>query len=363
MPGAKQLDISLAAGIAAVLSGGATPPVTVWAGGRAVSRTLGGDWSRLVLVNAAAAAAPVAVGVTPGAGGNLAPGQVMKRFFGASGSLSLQVDAAAGDRLTVAGAQATFIARSGRVMRGASLMLSGPGELVLEHDPGLVAAWIERAGTSPWPHAPARRVTPPQSLPLSGEAMAVALEQPGPALLRARTTTPAILTLAQGDGPAQTMVFPAGADLSRYLAAGSAELRLYAPHDGPLGGELELTTTPIEPIGEGLGEARVLAPGGTVLFGFEVTRAGEVGAGVRSEPDRAAVRVLDASGRAVGEGVAQMRRLEPGRYLLEVRAPVQGETLTVRPALVGLTPPPAGPPADVVAQYLEMVGLTPSGTR
>jgi hypothetical protein len=248
-------------------------------------------------------------------------------------------------------------------MRGTALMPSGPGELVLDHDPGLVAAWIERDGTSPWPSAPARRVTPPQSLPLAGEAMAIALDQPGPALLRARTTAPAILSLTQGDAPAQTMVFPASADLYRYLAGGSAALRLYSPHDGPLGGSLELTTTPIEPMREGLGEARVLAPGGTILFGFEVTRAGEVGAGVRSEPDCADVRVLDESGRVVGEGVAQMHRLEPGRYLLEVRAPTQGATLMVRPALVGLAPPPAGPPPDVAAKYLEMVGLTPSGAR
>jgi uncharacterized protein len=362
-PGAKQFDISLAASMAAVLSGGETPPVTIWAGDRAASRTLVGNWPRLVLVNAGTAAAPAAVDVMPGAGGGLAAGQAMKRFFGASGSLSLQVDAAVGDRLVVAGAQATFIARSGRVMRGTSLMLSEPGALVLDHDPGLVAAWIERNGTSPWPSAPARRVTPPQSLPLAGEAMAIALEQPGPALVRARTTAPVILSLTQGDAPSSALAFPAGADLYRYLAAGSAALRLYSPYDGPLGGSLELTATPIEPVGEGLGEVRVLAPGGTVLFGFEVTRAGEVGAGVRSEPDRADVRVLDESGRVVGEGVAQMRRLEPGRYVLEVRAPTQGATLTVRPALVGLAPPPTGPPPDVAAQYLEMVGLTPSGTR
>jgi len=217
--GAKQLDISLAAGMAAVLSGGETPPVTIWTGVRAAARTLVGTWPRLVLVNASTATAPAAVGVTPGAAGSLAAGQVMKRFFGASGSLSLNVEAAAGDRLIVAGAQATFIARSGRVMRGASLMPSGSGELVLDYDLGLVAAWIERDGTSPWPIAPARRVTPPQSLRLEGEAMAVALEPPGPTLWRVRTTAPAILSLTQGNTPAQTMVFPAGADLYRYLVA------------------------------------------------------------------------------------------------------------------------------------------------
>ena len=54
---------------------------------------------------------------------------------------------------------------------------------------------------------------------LEGEAMAVALEPPGPTLWRVRTTAPAILSLTQGNTPAQTMVFPAGADLYRYLVA------------------------------------------------------------------------------------------------------------------------------------------------
>ena len=100
--------------------------------------------------------------------------------------------------------------------------------------------------------------------------MAIALEPSGPALLRARTTTPAILSLMQGSTPTQTLVFQAGADLYRYLAPGSAQLRLYSPHDGPLGGSLELTTTPIEPMREGLGEARVLAPGGTILLSSRI---------------------------------------------------------------------------------------------
>src|SRR5262249_39268261 len=102
-PGVKQLDLSLAAGMAAVLFGGETQSVTIWTGDHAASRTLVGDWPRLVIVNAGAVAAPAAVDRTPGAGGGLVAGQVMKRFFGASGSLSLQVDAAAGDRLILAG--------------------------------------------------------------------------------------------------------------------------------------------------------------------------------------------------------------------------------------------------------------------
>jgi uncharacterized protein len=362
-PGARQLDVSLAAGMGAILSGGEAPPTTVWAGERAVSRLLSGGWSHLLLLNTGAVAAPATVDVTPGADGVLSAGQVIKRFFGASGSLEFRVAALAGDRLVVAGAQATFIASTGQVQRGTALLLPGPGALVLDYDPGLVAAWIERDGQAPWPSAVAQQVTLPQSLSLAGEAMTLALTQPGPVLLRARTTAPVILSLRQGDAPAPPVLFSAGAVLYRYLATGNAELRLYTPYDGPLSGSLELSATPIASIGEGLGEPRVLAPGGSLLFGFEVLSASDIGAGVRSEPDRAEVRLLGASGWMVGEGMAQMRRLEPGRYVLEVRAPAQGATLTVRPALVGLTPSPAGPPPDVVATYLDMVGLTPSGAR
>jgi len=115
----------------------------------------------------------------------------------------------------------------------------------------------------------------------------------------------------------------------------------------------------VVPVAEGLGEARAVAPGATALFGFEVTRAGPVGVGIRSEPDRAMVRLLDATGKPLGEGVAQLHRLDPGRYFVEARIPATGRTTTIRPAVIGIKPPPAGPPPEVTLQYLEMVGLKP----
>ena len=172
-----------------------------------------------------------------------------------------------------------------------------------------------------------------------------------------------ILSLTQGAGTTDLLLFPAGAEFHRYVGAGNAELRLYSPHEGPLAGSLELTATPVVQIVEGLGEARAVAPGATALFGFEVTRAGPVGVGIRSEPDRAMVRLLDAAGKPLGEGVSQLHRLEPGRYLLEARIPADGRTTTIRPAVIGIKPPPSGPPPEVTLQYLEMVGLTPPQSR
>ena len=45
-----------------------------------------------------------------------------------------------------------------------------------------------------------------------------------------------------------------------------------------------------------------------------------------AEPDDAAVRVLDAAGKVVGEGVAQLRTLPAGHYLLEARVPPDAAT-------------------------------------
>jgi hypothetical protein len=237
--------------------------------------------------------------------------------------------------------------------------LPDAGELVLDHEAGLVMAWIERRGKSPWPEAAAKPLTAPQSVKLNGQAMRFSLKQDRPVLLHARTTAPVALSLTQAGGATGVMLFPAGAELHRYVGAGTAELRLYSPHEGPLAGSLELTATPVVPIAEGLSEAKAVAPGATALFGFDVTRAGSVGVGIRSEPDRALVRLLDAAGKPLGEGVAQLHRLEPGRYLVEARIPASGRTTTIRPAVIGIKPPPAGPPPEVTLQYLEMVGLKP----
>jgi hypothetical protein len=362
-PGAKRIEINLVAGAAALLDGG-DRAVTVWGGNEAVTRTLEGNWTSVVLLNTADKPAPVSLGLAPAQGeATLAADKVMKRFYGAAGSLSLRLEARAGDRLVTAGATATFVADGGGVARGTSLAPSGPGELIVDHEAGLVVAWIERGGTSPWAVSAARPIVAPQSVKLDGQAMRFSLKQDEPVLLHARTTAPVILSLAQGSGNPEVLLYPAGAALHRYVGAGPSELRLYSPHDGPLAGSLELTATPVVRIGEGLGEARAVAPGATALFGFEVSRAGPVGVGIRSEPDRATVRLLDASGKQLGEGVAQLHRLDPGRYLVEARIPANGRTTTIRPAVIGISPPPAGPPPEVTLQYLEMVGLTPPQSR
>jgi uncharacterized protein len=355
-----RLTVDLAPGTAAYVPSDKRP-VTVWAGREALSRTLVQGTGAIELVNVTGQPAPVRVTAAPSAedAAGLDAGKVFKRFFGATGSLSLPTEAQAGDVLVTAGAGATFVGVDGRVIRGRRFPLTGPGEVIIEHGAGLVAAWLERAGQSPW-RAP-RTVTAklPGAEKLGGEAMSFAIAADAPMLLHARTSAPVIAALSQ-NGEEAPELYPAGAEIHRYVAPGRAELRIYSPHDGPLSGALELSSAPIAPVTEGVGEPVALAAGGTALFGFEMTRKGPVGAGIRSEPDVALMRLLDSKGKFLGQGVNVFRQLDPGRYVIEARVPASGGAAVVRPAVVGAAPPPAGPPPEEVGKYLEMAGVKPA---
>lgn len=354
--GDKKLEIDLGPDTAAFAAPGESDRLAIVATGAALARTIGSAATEIWLVNTSDRPRPARVVAAPGKSESLTVDRVSKRFFGAAGSTVQHVESARGDVLRVEGADATFVSQAGRVLTGSSLTLDGPGDLTLDYRPGLVAAWIERAGVSAWPKAEARALTPPTSTKLEGAAMAFALKADRPALVGVRSTAPVALAFEQ-NGRRELKLFAAGADFRHYVAAGDATLTVYSPHDGPLAGALDVSQSPVTPAKDGVGDPVALSPGASVLFGFEVKRAGEIGVGVRAEPDRVEARVVDAAGRQVAEGLAQIVKLDAGRYFLEARVPVDAPATVVRPALVGLDPPPAGPPPDEVAKYLAAAGL------
>jgi hypothetical protein len=75
------------------------------------------------------------------------------------------------------------------------------------------------------------------------------------------------------------------------------------------------------------------------------------------------MRLLRADGQPLGEGLEQSRKLPVGRYLVEARIPADAPLSVVRLAVLGLSPPPAGPPDEVVAEFLEKAGLKKAKTR
>ena len=268
------------------------------------------------------APAPAPVGAVLGAvaaGGAAAPGaggktllrrrRLVRRAAGA-GAPAPQ----AGARLVIAGrAEASVIFADGRIRRGRSIPLDGPGRAVITHGTGPLAVWIEADGVSPWPQAdgPAGQPAGPAGPGRPGDGAAPVAGHPGAA---ARQHDRAGAAGAGPGGPAgdARCCSRPGAEFHRALAAGPAELRLYAPQDGPLSGTLELSAQPVTPVTEGLGPTVTVAPGGSAVFGFQLAKAGTIGVGVRAEPDDASVRLLDAAGTVLGEGVAQLRTLTAG---------------------------------------------------
>ncbi|WP_051079680.1 hypothetical protein [Methylosinus sp. LW4] len=351
---AGALALDLASGLAA-FSGPEEPRTfAAFADGAPLSRRLEGARA-LWLVNLTDAPAPARVASSSERHEPITASRAIKRFYGAAGETAHLVEAQAGDRLVTAGGEAVFTGVDGRVLRGRSLALAGPGEATIAHAPGLVAAWIERAGKSPWPAAAPRDVTAPFGATLSGEAQAFALDVSAPVVVDIRTSAPAILAFTQ-NGAREVETFPAGVELHRYAAPGRALIEIFSPHDGPLSGALSIATTPVIPVTDGVNDPIALGPAGAALFTFEVAKAGEIGLGLRAEPDRAALRLLDAAGKTLGEGAAQILRLEPGRYFVEARAPTDAPATIVRLALRGLAPPPSGPPQEVAAEFLEKAG-------
>src|SRR6185295_5931848 len=121
------------AGAAAIAGWRGADAVTAWTGGAPASWTLEGGWDQLMLANPGAKPLPMAVSFAPltGAPAMLRPGAAEKRFFGAAGTLSLPFEAQPGQRLVVAGANATVISADVQVRDGAVIPLTGPGRVAL----------------------------------------------------------------------------------------------------------------------------------------------------------------------------------------------------------------------------------------
>ncbi len=333
-----------------------SPAASAWAGRSPVSRDLVGASNSFTLVNTLDQPAPISLlAGTVDAPDTLQPGTVFKRFFGAAGSFDLPVQAASGARITVAGdASLQWTGSDGAVLRGKTVSpSSATGHLVVEHGPGAVVLGMASPGHQPWPTPTPDAIPANGRTTLSGPAMAWQLHPSTPSLLDVSTTAP--LLLALGDAPPD--LFGAGAELHRAVPAGDTTLRAYSPHDGPLAGTLALTLTPLRMLNNGVGPVTSVAPGGTALFGFQVSRPARVGIAVRSEPDRTQVRLLRADGTPVGEGVAQLHPLPPGSYLIEAHVPADAEPTVLRPAVLGLDAPGNGPPPEIVQHYLELAGL------
>ena len=213
--------------------------------------------------------------------------------------------------------------------------------------------------------AVASRLRLPATLELAGTAQAFDLEVAAPSLLKVRgTTAVAVATFTGSSGsPGRFEVYPQGAQFDAVLPAGSSRLVLRGLAGETLSGSLSLVAEGLAPLGEGLGEESLLAPGDSRGYAFHVAQPGAVGVGVRADQGGVETVLFDAAGSVLGQGVVQWFDFAAGDYVLVVAAPAEGPPARVRPALVGATPPGSGPPPEEARRFLALAaGETPGVT-
>lgn len=382
--GHKRVQLALGENLVGVLSQGNQVESVHWADGEPFEETLETTATRLTLLHTGEGTDRFhveALAIEPGqVTPALAPGKPYERTQLDAGTVRVPVTAPAYDPerpfvVHVRGAkgEAVLVGEDGRVARGADIPIrplspggdAGGGTLLVPHAPGLILAWVDRRGEEardlwgPGPPPAAIRVEPPAAVTLRGVAQALELPFRMPVMLHVRSATPMVTLLQQGTAAPEIQVHPSGTVLDAYITGGTAQLALRAIGGGMLAGSVELTTSPVTPIREGLGDEVLLPGGATRLFSFTVAREGPVGVGVRAVPDVASCTLLDHAGQQLGSGVVQMPKLEPGTYLLEVHVPRDAGPARVRPALAGIELPGLGPPAEVMRRYMEMAGAEP----
>jgi hypothetical protein len=327
-----------------------------WAGGASLAETFESTGRTLFLFHTREESDRFAVEMLPAAETRIvAPGTRFEEATSRRGVLRLPVTGGPGE-LYVEGeaASATFVGAGGAVQRGRSFAVgTNGGTLFVPHEAGFVTAWMTSAGDSGETEQapPAAFVSTPARLQLAGRAQAFQLHPREPVLLHASTDAGASIRLHRGS-ERQTWIRPLGGTLHAYLPAGPATLTLRALAGAALAGSLELTTSPIVPVGEGLGPEALLPPGGSRAYRFAISQTGPVGVGVRADADVVGCDLVDAAGRLLGRGVVQMHDLDPGDYVMVLRAPTDAAPVRIQPAVVGLERPSTGPPEDVIRRYL-----------
>ncbi|NOZ78144.1 MAG: hypothetical protein GXP48_02970 [Acidobacteria bacterium] len=356
--GRAELTLSLPAGAVAAIAAGGSVQDVIWGGGSAITQRMDVRGGRL-LVAPVEGGGPFTAWLSRPGGKPLAlgPGAPALVVHGPA-SEELRVDVAgAADasrvlRVSVAD-RVVFLGRDGAVHRGRSLPIgTAAGTLVLRHGAGTVVAWL---GTGADAFA---------GLFGGGGGSPSAVEVPG--TITCGTATTVRPDLAKGmlldiaaDGPAAVRL-GRGADAITWLQdAGKRHVLVTSDRPvlriRPLGGPVTvgLEAAAVTTAGEGLGPEALIAPGGARAYRFDVTTPGKIGAGVSSDPDVASAELLTAGGSVLGRGVVLMRKLEPGPYILLISVPARAVgPVRIRPAVVGISRPPTGPPEKVIRQYL-----------
>lgn len=370
LPGGKlRVNLTLPAMSAAVFVKHGAIQSTHWASAEPLQETVPTDADELLLLNADASAARYALEIIPNDGGEtetaLKPGELLERNASTAGRLRVPVEiqATGGDQfhLHVTGnAQALWVEDGGRIANGDDIPIRRSGVLWLQHQPGIIVAWLEAPGlqgsksVADWFKSfKETTVKPPQTVSLRDKTQILNFKPERTTLLHVRTSIPVVTHFTIEGQPPQTAAHLHGASLNLLVPAGSSRLILRAVGADSLSGAATVMATEAVGLSEGAGPEVLLAPASARLFSFELKQQSPVGIGVRASSDIVHAVLYDERGVVQSQGVVQMPTLPAGRYYLVIETPPDTAPVQVRPVVFGLTKPDTRPPFDILRRYVE----------
>ena len=366
--GRKHLRIAVPAGVAVELRRNGMTLATFWSGSAAASFADDSVADQLIVYNTRSDAGHVGLLViaSSSASSQLTSAHFGKYHFADGGSDLIEVRLGAGEKdagrwLHVEGKQSavTAIEASGRILRGLTLLLHDDAQVLIDHGPGFVLAWLSDTdgNTAIGAGLSQRRVKLPAHLALEGSAVSLRLTLPHAEGMTLSSDIPLIVRVRAPGQPERLRLFRNAVDLPLYLPAGENTLHLDSTTASPLGGHVDIHRVDVDALSHGMGPMRMLAPGDSRLYHFHLAQPRTVGLGVKASVDIVSCTLLDAMGTEIGRGLLQMHDLDAGDYLLRVEAPPDGETVQVQAVVVGDQPPDSGPPKEVIRKYLRAAGL------
>lgn len=344
---------------------------THWSGMDALQETVMTDADELWLLNADSRDTHYGVEIAPSTGeaeAALKPGELLERNLSTAGRLRVAVEmpkigngSTDQYRLHVSGnVQAMWLENGGRIASGNDIAVRDSGVLWLQHQPGILVAWLEAPGAqgtksvSEWfKSLQETTVRPPQAVSLKGKSQILNFNAERTTMLHVRTNVPVVTHYVVEGQPPRTEAHLQGANINLLTPAGPSRLIMRAVGADSLSGVATVMASEVGNLTEGAGAEILLAPGSARLYSFEIKQQSQVGIGVRASSDIVHSVLYNERGAAQSQGVVQMPTLLPGRYYLAIEMPTDSAPVLVQPIVFGLKKPDTRPPFEILRRYVE----------
>ena len=288
--------------------------------------------------------------------------QGFERVFTEAGTLSLRIGSVKGQKeLFVAGNTVTsrLLGSDGLIREGAHFQVNrAQGILELSYGPGYVKVWeaepqekdLTFMGKRP------RRVKglSNELSKLENRSQRWMFDLKHSAYIIADADAPGITALLADQKVLTTSVGSSkGRQLRYFLPSGDYQLWTRPLKGTAQAGHIRLLKVFPKPLDAASEAPRLIRPGETQVFAFDVTVRGKVGVGIRTESDQLDAKLYDSQFRLLASSPVMIQELEHGEYLLSVETiPEASVPIQYTPVVLGNTGGRQEMPEEVIGEYL-----------